>query len=116
MAEPNKPPDRRRHPRLELFALVELKSALETLILTVRNLSVGGVLLSADGHDLTQFPMGTRHEVSVFTPDETASRLVLTGEVVRHDAGGMALRWDPDGAALVRLVTWLETIGGAKAP
>jgi hypothetical protein len=104
------PDDRRRYPRVAIFAFVEMRSASETLILTVRNVSAGGALLSADGHDISVFPVGSRHSVALFTPGDDGRLLVLSGEVVRHQPDAMALRWDQDGTAFVALVDWLAEI------
>ena len=78
--------------------------------MTVRNLSAGGVLLAADGHDLAGFAVGTRLEVTLFAPGRPQARLLLRAEVVRHEPLGMALRWGQDGSAFVDVVSWLSAI------
>lgn len=102
-ASPPPPPrknSRRRYRRYELLASVEVIAARETLLLPARNISLGGVYLAADGHDLAAFGDGTEVEVQVFDALDEGSRAVrLTAKVVRHDEGGMALMWAGDEAA-----------------
>jgi hypothetical protein len=102
--------DRRRHQRVVLYAFVELRAADETLILTVRNISAGGVLLAADGHDLSALAVGSRHDVALFTPDDRSRQLLLQGEVVRHETDAIALRWAQDGTAMVEVIAWLAEL------
>jgi hypothetical protein len=106
--------DRRQHQRVVIYAFVELKTADETLILTVRNLSAGGVLLALDGHDASSIRIGSRHQVALFTPGDRDRQLVLDGEVVRHEPGAIALRWAQDGTALVEVISWLAEVSGEK--
>jgi hypothetical protein len=90
-------PNQRAHPRYELFASVEVKGE-ETLVLPARNLSLGGLYVGADGHDLARaFPAGHPVDLVVFDAVD-ADRPALRGgaRVVRHDEGGMALRWEED--------------------
>jgi hypothetical protein len=83
-----------------MFATVELHAAEETLVLPARNISLGGVYLTADGHDLAMLELGMELEVLVFDAlDESRRPVKLTGEVVRVEADGVALMWadsDPD--------------------
>jgi len=91
---PPKPKNTRRHPRLELYASVELHAAEQPLVLPARNISLGGVFLSADGHDLSMVEVGTTLEVMVFDAlDEKRSALRIAAEVVRRDDDGVALMW-----------------------
>jgi hypothetical protein len=93
---PPPPPSKntRRHPRFEMYASVELHSAKESMILPARNISLGGVYLSADGHDLGGFPVGAEIDVMVFDALDEAHRPVrLRAAVMRHDDDGMALMW-----------------------
>jgi hypothetical protein len=98
---PGAPDDRRGQPRIELYALLDVKASGEVLIVTVRNLSLSGALVEDDGTDLTRLPIGTRHELALFVPGDSENQLALIGEVVRHEPGGMALRWTED-AMVVR--------------
>jgi PilZ domain-containing protein len=97
---PPKPKETRRHPRFELFASVELHAEEETLVLPARNISLGGVYLAADGHDLGALEVGMEIEVLVFDAlDESRRPVRLVGEVVRLEEHGVALMWadsDPD--------------------
>jgi len=58
---PPRPKNTRRHPRFDMFASVELHAAEETLVLPARNISLGGVYLSSDGHDLAILELGDPH-------------------------------------------------------
>jgi hypothetical protein len=83
-----------------MFASVELHAGEETLVLPARNISLGGVYLSSDGHDIAMLELGMELEVVVFDAlDETRRPVRLVGEVVRIDEHGVALMWadsDPE--------------------
>jgi hypothetical protein len=112
--EPPPPPPKpnlRRHPRFELLASVELHLGDETLILPARNLSLGGIYLGSDGHDLGAFPVGAALEVLVFDAvDEARPAVRAQAVVVRHEQAGMALRWKTDGAVIRELEVLLEAL------
>lgn len=96
-----------------MFATVELHAGHETLVLPARNISLGGVYLSADGHDLGVLEIGMELEVLVFDAlDEERRPVQLVGEVVRLDEHGVALMWadsDPEVARNVaRLLRRLQ--------
>lgn len=114
MTAPKK--EKRRHPRFELYASVELRGAGETLILPARNLSLGGVSLAADGHDLSSFADGRSFEVMIFDAvDEANPPVRAPAKVIRHDADGMALMWtisDPEMSE--KLARLLETLKPKK--
>ena len=77
-----------------MYASVEVKASSETMILPALNISLGGVYLAADGHDLTGVALGSRLDVQVFDAlDETKRPVRLNAEVVRFDDQGIALRW-----------------------
>ena len=77
-----------------MLASVAIKASSETMLLPALNISLGGVYLAADGHDLTGIALGSRLDVQVFDAlDEHKRPVRLDAEVVRHDAQGMALRW-----------------------
>ena len=77
-----------------MYASVELKAESETMILPARNISLGGVYLGADGHDLNGIALGARLDVQVFDAlDESKRPVRLEAQVVRVDDKGMALRW-----------------------
>jgi hypothetical protein len=83
------------------MASVELHQGDETLILPAKNLSLGGIYVGADGHDLSRYPIGTGMELLVFdVTDETRPSVRGAAEVVRHDEGGMAMRWSESGDTL----------------
>lgn len=88
-----------------MYASVELHAEAETVVLPARNISLGGVYLSADGHDLAPFEVGMEIEVLVFDAlNERRKPVHLVGEIVRHDGEGLALMWvdsDPDVALRV---------------
>lgn len=82
-------------------------------MLPARNISLGGVYLSADGHDLGMLELAMEIEVLVFDAlDEKRRPVRLFGEVVRIDEHGVALMWadsDPDVARnIARLLHRLQ--------
>ena len=79
------------------------------IILTVRNISMGGVFVLHDGHDLSKFTLGSRHELTIFTPSDVDKQLLVRGQVVRHDPDGMALKWREDDTSAMRLAALVGT-------
>jgi len=105
---PPQPKNTRRHPRFDMFASVELHADDETLVLPARNISLGGVYLGADGHDLSMLELGLELEVLVFDAlDETRGPVRLVGEVVRLDGQGVALMWADSDPEIARNVARL---------
>jgi hypothetical protein len=93
------------------MASVEVHAGEETVILPARNLSLGGIYVSHDGNDLSQFPDGSAVDILVFdVADETRPPVRGTAHVVRHDAHGMALRWDEDGATHDAVLGLLQSL------
>src|SRR5579859_7822976 len=96
MAKPPAPPttkERRRHPRHELYAWVELVTGGESVVLPVKNMSVSGLLLSADGNDLSKFPVGSDQAITIFDPGNPALKVPVRARIIRHAADGLALTW-----------------------
>jgi hypothetical protein len=107
------PPDaeHRRHPRFELLASVELHQGDETLILPARNLSLGGVSLGTDGHDLSSMAVGGVHELVLFDAlDEATPPVRAPAEVVRHEREAIAFKWSQPEAATRQLSALLKTL------
>ena len=103
--------NKRKHPRFELFASVELRQEGETVVLPARNLSLGGVSLDADGHDLRRFPDGMIIDVLIFdAQDENNPPVRSPARVVRHDRDGtMALMWNATDPRVAELLASLLT-------
>ena len=95
-----------------MFASVELHAGGDTLVLPARNISLGGIYLAADGHDLEHLAVGAKLEVLVFDAlDETRRPVRLEGEVVRLDGEGVALMWsDSDADAALELSRLLDRL------
>lgn len=77
--------------------------------LPVRNISRGGVLVGTAGVDLSIFALGEMLAVTIVDASgdlDSAAR--VDGRVVRHDAGGMALSWDENDAAVRDAGTFLD--------
>ncbi len=91
---------------------MELHADEETLLLPARNISLGGVYLAADGHDLDALELGMELEVLVFDAlDDKRKPVRLTGEIVRHDGDGLALMWaDSDPAIAIELAKLLDRL------
>jgi len=102
-------PPTRRYPRFELRALVLLQRSGMALHLPVRNISRGGALVGAVGHDLSGFALGSTHQLAVVDSDEESPRgEPVAARVVRHDALGMALSWDHDERAVAVVGAFLD--------
>lgn len=94
--------ERRRYPRFEVVAQVELEADDETLMMPLRNLSLGGALLSLPSPDAVP-PLQMGDAVSAFVDFGSDLRgenlaLSLEAEIVRveqSDTGitGVAVRW-----------------------
>ena len=95
-----------------MYASVELHGEGETMLLPARNISLGGVYLTADGHDLATFAVGGELDVLVLDALDAAREPVrLVGEVVRNDGDGLALMWaDSDPQAAQALASLLEQL------
>lgn len=80
-----------------MYASVELQAGGETIVLPARNISLGGVFLAADGHDLGNLAPATVLDVLVFDALDESNRPVrLHAEVVRRERDGVALMWTSD--------------------
>ena len=106
-----------------MYASVELHAEDVTMLLPARNISLGGVYLSGDGHDLGRFESGMELEVLVFDALDARQRpLKLVGEIVRHDGHGLALMWaDSDPEVAINLAKLLDRLqpkarGKKKSP
>jgi len=85
--------NRRQHERVELYATVTLNAADDTFILSVGNLSLGGVFLLSDGHDLSKVTVGSEHEVTLTDGENPQKEVVVRARVLRKEAAGLALKW-----------------------
>ena len=91
---------------------MELHAADETMLLPARNISLGGVYLTSDGHDLSMLEVGMELEVVVFDAlNEKRKSVKLVGEIVRHDGDGLALMWaDSDPEVALELAKLLDRL------
>jgi hypothetical protein len=101
--------ERRRAARRELYASVEVAGGDQVLILTVRNLSVTGVLVASDGQDLAAFVVGRSYPIVIFDPENERYQVELVARVVRKQPDSMALTWD-DEAALFRVESLMKRL------
>ena len=90
--------NKRRHTRVELYATVALMVPDETLILTVRNISLGGAFLLSDGHDLSALALGSEQEVVLVDGQDPETEVVVKAVLVRKATDGVALKWDGEEA------------------
>jgi hypothetical protein len=75
----------------------------------VRNISRGGVLVGAGGEDLSVFTIGEPLAVMIVdAAGDLDAAAEVRGQVVRHDAGGMALSWDQDAAGVSAVGAFLD--------
>jgi PilZ domain len=107
--------NKRKHPRFELLAFVEVQKEQGTVVLPARNLSLGGVSVDADGHDLRRFPDGMILDLAIFdAQDQTAPPVRSPARVLRHDPdGSMALMWN---ATDPRVIEQLASLLGRLHP
>lgn len=95
--------ERRKADRVELFAQVELRTHDEVRILSVTNISAGGVLLQNDGIEIDP---GDTVSVSV---DANDISFTLDATVIRCNATDLAVQWTSnDCEALTRLLDSLR--------
>ncbi|HEY2748679.1 MAG TPA: PilZ domain-containing protein [Polyangia bacterium] len=85
--------EQRRHPRLPLYATVELRAAGEVLVLAVRNISLGGAFLSSDAEALVSVRVGSEEDVLVFDGSDEELQIVVRARIVRKQNDGIALAW-----------------------
>jgi hypothetical protein len=105
----------RRYPRFELFAHVQLRRDQETVMLSARNASLGGLLLASGSHDMTRFPVGSHVDVQLFTSaDQLRPTVCGPARIVRHEKDAVALAWttlDPRVTqVLINLLSRLEGV------
>jgi hypothetical protein len=104
-----------RAPRLDLYAVVAIKTGKRRVILTVCNLSESGVLLEADEGERGKLPIESVHEISVFDRDYAQHRTVtMKATVVRHEERGVALTWKQDDAAIKKIARLIEQLQPQK--
>ncbi|WP_428262746.1 PilZ domain-containing protein [Haliangium sp.] len=111
MTRPNKPPppprsgaERRRHPRYEVLAQVEIRGSEATLVVPILNISLGGayVELESDEPDAIAAALNPGAGASVFLDaggDDGDLSMVVDAEILRialptGGRGGMALHWE----------------------
>jgi hypothetical protein len=123
-AKPPPPPgsERRQHPRYEVLAQVEIRGGESTLVVPVRNLSVGGLYVDLESHDPAGFGPGQRATVFLDAseggndPELVVSR---EAEILRidHRGAGMALRWTlAEVEVIERLARILEVLRQRGGP
>lgn len=111
MAPPPKK-ETRRHRRYDLLASVELRRGAERLVLPARNISLGGLYLSADGKDLTRIAVSDVVEVMLFDlADDGEPAVHADAQVIRNDGKGLALSWaSTDPVTAGKLAVLLERL------
>ena len=85
---PPLPSEQRQHPRIELLAHVEWKTAEQVHILRVRNASKSGLFLEGSPDELSSLQVGTQVELALFAGDAPlAEPIALSARIVRVDRG-----------------------------
>ena len=102
--------ERRLHPRFGLYAVARLEHAQLTYLMSVRNISAGGVLLSADHNDLSTLLEGTRHEVAIFDPGERKRQIKVFAHVTRNERARIAFTWNEDAGAILKVEAFLDEV------
>ena len=133
--QPTPPPppgsERRRYPRYQVFAQVEISGKEATLILPVNNISAGGISVALDKGDSSS---GAAEEAAEFSPDEAvtvfldagvgsdgrALHVTMEARIVRINRGanpGVALCWtNNDAEATARFEQVLEFLRKRGVP
>ncbi|MCA9668117.1 MAG: PilZ domain-containing protein [Myxococcales bacterium] len=62
--------ERRRHPRLTLFAQVQLTREDEVHVMSARNVSLGGLFVDAEPEEAPELIVGRTVEVVLFAPED----------------------------------------------
>ncbi len=107
--------ERRRHERHELLAAVELCVGDAKVMLTVRNISLSGVMLIVN--DPSEFPPGSEYELIVFDAFNPARTARAVGRVVRRTPDSIALAWDDHEDSMSEIAEFLmalKAIGGPQ--
>jgi hypothetical protein len=111
--------ERRRHPRYELLAQVQVAHDQEVYILSTQNLSRGGVFLIANPRECPDLSVGVEVDLVIFVAEESENEVQevrLRATIVRVNrtpAEGFGLQFDeidPEGAErLEGLITLAAT-------
>ena len=96
--------DRRRRRRFEVFATVRIGRGAEATLLTVRNLSMSGVLLSADGHNLLRLVIGVSTPLLIFNPEDLQAGVSVQARVARREASSVAFSWEQEPGVVAGLL------------
>lgn len=130
-AKPPPPPgsERRQHPRYDVLAQVEIRGGENTLVVPVRNISVGGLYVDLEDHEPgtlgPSLAAGQRATVFLDASDLEEDLVVSRdADILRIDRpevgrGGMAMRWteiEPEAARhFERVLDVLRRRGGPTA-
>lgn len=127
-AKPPPPPgsERRQHPRYEVLAQVEIRGGENTLVVPVRNISVGGLYVDLDDHDPntlgSSIAAGQRATIFLDASDGNEDLVISRdADILRIDRpevgrGGMAMRWaeiaPEEAERFTRVLTAMRRRGG----
>jgi len=92
------------------MATVQLGEGDEAAILTVRNISLGGVFLTCDQAELATLPVGSIQSVVIFDPENDARQFAVTAKVLRRESDGVALDWNPNDGSMFVVASALEEL------
>ena len=76
-------PERRAHPRVELFAQVQVTRESEVHILEMANISRGGAFLQAEPREMPEIQVGVDLELLIFCADDIGQDVACRAKVVR---------------------------------
>jgi hypothetical protein len=110
-------PDRRAHPRYELYAQVQVAREREVHIMRARHISRGGLFIQGHPETYPDLQVGARVEVVVFDADHPGrDDISLDAQVVRGDPSGFGLRFNNlTGFEAGALDNLLRRLGQAQA-
>jgi hypothetical protein len=108
MEKPPPLPQRRRHPRIEIYAQAQVKAEGEVYVLPALNASSGGLFLEGSPTDHPDLTIGSTVEIELFVAgEEEAEPVRIKARVARVQAAV------GDGARAAGFGLAIEDIGGA---
>jgi hypothetical protein len=101
--------EERAWPRFEVYAVVRARHGDDLLILSVKNISLGGVFVVADAAARVHFPLGTEHDLTLLAAhEESESSIALGAMTLRHEDDGVAFMITRKDERLAEMIAQLK--------
>ena len=102
--------DTRAFPRFDVYAAVSVRTGEELLILTVQNISLGGLFVLADDATRLHLPIGSSYELTLLPNDQDGgASIAVTALAMRHDSAGVGFMITNRGDGLASIIERLKT-------